>query len=133
MSKVTGYKAARKYARGTYVAMLAAAAALAIAGCHSAPALTAQQTQGKQLYDARCATCHEQNALGLNPAPPNLHKIFKGSTLPSGAPATDAQVQQTVLQGKGMMPPFRGRFTTDQMSALVAYFHTAEFAAQSKP
>jgi mono/diheme cytochrome c family protein len=114
------------------VAVLAAAAALAVAGCHPAPALTAQQTQGKQLYDARCATCHEQNALGLNPAPPNLHKIFKGSTLPSGAPATDAQVQQTILQGKAMMPSFRGRITTDQMSALLAYLHTSEFASQSK-
>ena len=131
MSKINGYKA-RKYARGTYVAVLAAAAALAVSGCHSAPALTAQQTQGKELYDARCSTCHEQNALGLSPAPPNLHKVFKGSTLPSGAPATDAQVQQTVLQGKGMMPSFRGRFATDQMSALLAYFHTSEFAAGSK-
>lgn len=131
MAKITGYEAG-KYARGTYVSVLAAAAALAVAGCHATPALTAQQTQGKELYSANCATCHEQNALGLNPAPPNLHKIFKGSTLPSGAPATDAQVQQTVLQGRGMMPSFKGRITTDQMSALLAYLHTSEFESQSK-
>lgn len=131
MLEITGYEA-RKYVRGAYVAVFAAAAALAIAGCHSAPALTAQQTQGKELYDARCATCHEQNALGLNPAPPNLHKVLKTSTLPSGAPATDAQVQQTILQGKGMMPSFRGRIATDQMSALLAYLHTSEFTSANK-
>jgi len=33
-------------------------------------------------------------------------------------------VRQTVLEGKGMMPSFRGRFTEDQMAALQAYLHT---------
>jgi hypothetical protein len=29
-----------------------------------------------------------------------------------------------VLTGKGMMPSFNGRFTTQQMSDLLAYLHT---------
>jgi mono/diheme cytochrome c family protein len=33
-------------------------------------------------------------------------------------------VQQNVLQGKGLMPGFAGRFTEEQMAALLAYLHT---------
>jgi hypothetical protein len=62
--------------------------------------------------------------LGLKKVPPDLHGIFSQSTLPSGAPATDPQVQSVVLAGKGMMPSFNGRFTGQQMSALLAYLHT---------
>jgi len=29
-----------------------------------------------------------------------------------------------ILAGKGMMPAFAGRFTQDQISALLAYLHT---------
>lgn len=97
---------------------------LFIAGCHSTPQLTPQQAEGKHLYEVRCAHCHRDNDLGLKKVPPDLHGVFKSSTLPSGAPATDAQVQHVVLAGKGMMPSFNGRFDQDQMSALLAYLHT---------
>jgi mono/diheme cytochrome c family protein len=103
------------------------------AGCHHKPALTAQQTQGKQLYERRCAHCHEYNDLGLKRVPPDLHGVFKQATPPSGAPASDVQVAQTVLAGKGMMPSFAGRFTTAQMEALLAYMHTTQFAEESRP
>jgi mono/diheme cytochrome c family protein len=93
-------------------------------GCHSQPALTPQQAEGKHLYDARCAHCHEFNDLALKKVPPNLHGLFTRNTLPSGAPATDAEVERTVLAGKGMMPAFAGRFTQEQMAALLAYLHT---------
>jgi mono/diheme cytochrome c family protein len=93
-------------------------------GCHSLPHLTPQQTEGKHLYSARCAHCHEDNDLALKKVPPDLHGVFRRSTLPSGAPATDAQVRQQILAGKGLMPGFAGRFTDEQMSALLAYLHT---------
>jgi mono/diheme cytochrome c family protein len=91
------------------------------AGCHR---LTAQQAEGKHLYEVRCAHCHRDNDLGLRKPPPDLHDVFRRSTLPSGAPATDAQVAHVVLQGKGIMPSFAGRFTDEQMAALLAYLHT---------
>lgn len=93
-------------------------------GCRPASSLTAQQAEGKHLYAARCAHCHEDNDLALKKVPPDLHGIFKRSTLPSGAPATDAEMRRVVLAGKGMMPSFAGRFNDDQMSALIAYVHT---------
>jgi mono/diheme cytochrome c family protein len=95
-----------------------------LAGCHSAPALTPQEATGKHLYASRCAHCHEDNDLALKKVPPDLHGVFDRKTLPSGAPATDSAVRQNVLAGKGMMPGFAGRFTQEQMAALLAYLHT---------
>ena len=95
-----------------------------LSGCRSAPALTPQETDGKHLYTVRCAHCHEDNDLALKKIPPDLHGVFKRSALPSGAPATDAEVRRVVLAGKGMMPGFAGRFTNEQMNALVAYLRT---------
>jgi mono/diheme cytochrome c family protein len=99
------------------------ALAVLSAGCHSRPPLMPQQAEGKRLYDSRCAHCHEFNDLALKKVPPSLHGVFDSSTLPSGAPATDANVERTVLSGKNMMPSFAGRFTQPQMDALLAYLH----------
>jgi mono/diheme cytochrome c family protein len=106
------------------VLIISAFFALAIPGCRETPPLTAQEIEGKHLYEGRCAHCHEDNDLGLKKVPPNLHAVFKSATLPSGAPATDANVQHVVLAGKGMMPAFNGRFDDAQMAALLAYLHT---------
>jgi mono/diheme cytochrome c family protein len=97
---------------------------IALAGCHPAPTLTPQEAAGKHLYEVRCAHCHEDNDLALKKVPPDLHDIFDHKTLPSGIPATDAAVRQNVLVGRGMMPGFNGRFTEEQMAALLAYLHT---------
>jgi mono/diheme cytochrome c family protein len=97
---------------------------IGLGGCRSAPQLTPQEAEGKRLYTVRCAHCHEDNDLALKKAPPDLHGVFDRKTLPSGAPATDAAVRRNVLEGKGMMPSFAGRFTDEQMAALLAYLHT---------
>ena len=106
------------------IVMLGGAGAVLLAGCHGAPRLTAQEEEGKHLYMVRCAHCHQDNDLALKKVPPDLHGVFQRSTLPSGAPATDAEVRRVVLAGKGMMPSFAGRFTEEQMAALIAYLHT---------
>lgn len=105
-------------------AALLCAAALSLGGCHSKSALTPQQAEGKRLYEVGCAHCHEQNDLGLKKVPPNLHGLFDKDKLPSGEPATDADVEQVLLRGKGMMPSFAYQMTREQMQAVVAYLHT---------
>ena len=103
---------------------LAACALMVPAGCHVQSALTPQQEEGKRLYDAGCAHCHEENDLHLKKVPPDLHGLFKRKTLPDGAPATDAEVERILLAGKGTMPSFAYQMTQEQMSALLAYLHT---------
>lgn len=95
-----------------------------LAGCHAAPSLTAQQAEGKRLFDTGCAHCHEENDLHLKKVPPNLHGLFDHKTLPDGDAATDAQVERTLLAGKEMMPSFAYQLTQEQIDALLAYLHT---------
>jgi mono/diheme cytochrome c family protein len=96
---------------------------VSLAGCRSTPLLTPQEAEGKHLYQVRCAHCHEENDLALKKIPPDLHGIFDHKTLPSGAPATEADVRLNILTGRGMMPPFNGRFTNEEMAALISYLH----------
>ncbi len=111
-----------KKTRGALVFSVAVAAGLA--GCRSAPKLTAQQAEGKRVYDVGCAGCHEENDLHLKKVPPDLHGLFNRSTLPDGAPATDAEVEHLIMTGKGMMPSFAYQLTREQMEAVLAYLHT---------
>jgi mono/diheme cytochrome c family protein len=104
-------------------AVLSMAVLVGLAGCRSQSALTPQQAEGKHLYDVRCAHCHEENDLALKKVPPDLHGVFEQGTLPSGAPATDANVERTILSGRNLMPSFAGRFTQPQLDALLAYLH----------
>jgi mono/diheme cytochrome c family protein len=95
-----------------------------LVGCRSAPKLTAQQAEGKHLYDVGCAHCHEENDLHLKKVPPNLRGLFSRNTLPDGEPATDAEVERVLMTGKGIMPTFAYQMSKEQMDAVVAYLHT---------
>jgi mono/diheme cytochrome c family protein len=103
---------------------LAVILSVILTGCSGQPELTPQQAEGQHLYGGRCAHCHEENDLGLKPPPPNIHGAMARVKLPSGAAATDTEVRRLVLAGKGKMPSFSGRFTEEQMAALLAYLHT---------
>ena len=105
-------------------ARIVAGLGFSVAGCHSVVDLTPQESEGKHLYQVRCAHCHEDNDLALKKVPPDLRGVFKHEKLPSGLPATDVQVRLNVLTGRGMMPGFAGRFDEGQMAALLAYLHT---------
>jgi mono/diheme cytochrome c family protein len=94
------------------------------AGCHVQSALTPQLEEGKRLYDTGCAHCHEENDLHLKIVPPDLHGLFDRNKLPDGEPATDAEVEQVLMTGKGMMPSFAYQMTQEQRDALLAYLHT---------
>ncbi|MGA2673092.1 MAG: cytochrome c [Terracidiphilus sp.] len=106
------------------IPILAVCVVMLLTGCRAKPTLTRQEAEGKHLYEVRCAHCHEENDLALKKVPPDLHGVFAGKTLPSGAAASDIEVRRVVLAGKGMMPAFTGRFTEEQMGALLAYLHT---------
>jgi len=122
----TGHNLGETGCRIPAVAFLAFAALAFIfeSGCRTVPSLTQQESAGKKLYLGRCAHCHEDNDLALKKTPPDLHRLFDRSTLPSGVPANDVEIRRVVLAGKGMMPAFSGRFNDEQMAALLAYLHT---------
>lgn len=111
--------------------VLAGVAAIAAAGCQRADSSLAPAQnpiavqQGKNIYDAQCAMCHESTSdLHLLKVPPRLDGLFQKQALPSGAPATDAEVRNVILNGRGIMPPFELVIDNDDLKALLVYLHT---------
>lgn len=107
------------------VAMMIAAAI----GCTKIPPptplteLNPQQLQGHDVFDTRCANCHnDRNNNPLNG--PSLMGIFKKQYLPSGAPADDDRVMSAILYGRNMMPAMGNTMTPDERADLMAYLHT---------
>jgi mono/diheme cytochrome c family protein len=112
--------------RGTYRSLLFFAiilSALGLTACSHHPSAE-EISRGKTIFTTNCALCHESGSLSLPTPPPKLDGLFSKATLPSGAPATDAQVRKTITEGRGIMPPFGPVLQPDEMDALIAYLHT---------
>jgi mono/diheme cytochrome c family protein len=108
---------------------LISCAGFVIAGCSSHAqnndgADAALRMHGKAVYDVQCAMCHDATNLHLIKEPPRLEGMFHKSALPSGAPATDAEVRDVILHGKGIMPPFEQSVNSDDVNAVIAYLHS---------
>jgi mono/diheme cytochrome c family protein len=97
-----------------------------LSGCseNRASGLSDAARHGQYLFELHCADCHESAHPELRKQPPKLEGLFRANTLPSGAPATDAQVRKTVIEGKGTMPAFDQRLREQDIDDLVKYVHT---------
>ncbi|HEV2303880.1 MAG TPA: cytochrome c [Candidatus Acidoferrales bacterium] len=85
--------------------------------------LTAEQSAGRQIYNQRCAVCHYAYS-SRGSKGPSLKGVFQRKFLPSGLPANDRFVTQTIINGRGMMPAAGYTLSDDQLRALLAYLHT---------
>lgn len=101
-----------------------------MAGCGKAPAktdaelgLNAQQSRGRRVFQVYCSSCHHAYSSAGSKGP-SLKALFKKRYLPSGLPANDRFVGQTIVGGRGMMPGFGGALTEQQLTDLMAYLHT---------
>lgn len=110
--------------------MLLLAALLALAGCEverrksdAELGLNPTQALGRRVFDGNCARCHEPySKRGLHG--PSLHDLYKKEFLPSGQPANDERISETILHGRAKMPAFDGTLTQKQVHALLAYLKT---------
>jgi mono/diheme cytochrome c family protein len=85
--------------------------------------LNAQQAAGRHLYQQDCGSCHDAHSVpGQNG--PSLKGILKKPFLPSGLPANERFVRQTILSGRNMMPAVGSAFTQQQLNDLVTYLRT---------
>jgi mono/diheme cytochrome c family protein len=101
----------------------------AAAGCTKLPPptplaeLNEQQMRGHDVYQQRCAQCHnDRTNQPLNGQ--SLRSIFKKQYLESGAPANDDRVMDTVMYGRPMMPALGGVLTYQDRQDLLAYLHS---------
>lgn len=99
-----------------------------LSGCHQVPpptpldGLTPQQTAGYNVFERRCAICHYERTDKAKNGP-SLAGLFKKTYLPSGAPANDDRVSNTILHGRGLMPA-QPNIDPDELASLLAYLHT---------
>lgn len=111
--------------------LMAAVAVFLVAGCsadraHETDAqlgLNAEQSAGRTIFNEHCASrhyAHSSNSLHG----PGLDHLFRKQFLPSGLPANDRFVTQTILNGRGMMPAAGSTLSDEQLRALIAYLHT---------
>lgn len=103
---------------------------LFVAGCgEPAPktdaelGLNAQQADGRQVFEHFCAACHNAYSSSGSKGP-SLKGLYEKQYLPSGLPANDRFVEQTIVGGRGMMPAQGDALTDQQLADLMAYLHT---------
>ena len=89
------------------------------------------QDSGAGVYKAKCATCHGQDGSGNTP----VGKSLKVADLRSAEvqKKTDAELAQSIVEGKGNMPSFKSSTTEDEIHALVMYVRTLAPKAGSAP
>ena len=101
---------------------------LCITACNSSSSasrrpLSIEEQHGREVYETSCAICH--NAYKKEPLQgPALIGMFRKQALPSGMPATDEHVRDTILTGRRNMPPFNVVLDERQLNDLMAFLHT---------
>ncbi|MGH9732945.1 MAG: c-type cytochrome [Candidatus Acidiferrales bacterium] len=106
-------------------------AAFLVAGCgpdraHESDAqlgLNAEQSAGRAIFNERCASCHHPYSSSSLHGP-GLDKLYGKKYLPSGLPANDRFVMQTIVNGRRMMPAMGNSLSDEQLHELIAYLHT---------
>jgi mono/diheme cytochrome c family protein len=73
-------------------------------------------TPGQKIYLARCSGCHKPT--GTSATGPGLRGILKSGRHP------EAEVRKIIMDGKEMMPAFRGRLTPKDLDDLIEYLKT---------
>ena len=102
-----------------------------LSGCGKDPAkmtdaelgLNAEQSQGRKVFNIYCVNCHPAYSSSGNKGP-GLKKLYQKSYLPSGLTTTDEHVMQSIVRGRGRMPPFGGQLDQQELQEVIAYLHT---------
>jgi mono/diheme cytochrome c family protein len=126
-------KGFRVFGRKPFLSLLfLAALAAPIAGCagngraketDAQLGLNAQQSAGRVVFQTYCSPCHYAYSSSGSKGP-GLKDLFRKKYLPSGLPANDRFVEQTIVNGRGMMPAQGDALTNQQLADLMAYLHT---------
>lgn len=92
------------------------------------PELSTQAVAGKQAFDAVCAACHGENALGTDKGPPLVHDIYNPGHHSDEAFFVAAKLGVRQHHWPyGNMPPQPG-VTKDEVSGIVQYVRELQVA-----
>lgn len=102
------------------------AGSIGIAVAQKPPAaVTGKAKLGETIFKTQCIGCHNKAPGDTTPfGPPNLHGIIGTSTTTTPPQITAQVAAATIKTGKGIMPPFDGKLTPQDISNVVAYLKT---------
>ena len=88
-------------------------------------ALAERATIGKDLFNDRCALCHEVDSARRKPLGPSLNGLFRRTTLVTGKPVNAENVKEVIWMGPTPgMPAFRYTLSDRQIDDVVEYLKT---------
>ena len=105
-------------------------AALLLVVVPSFVAVRAEDTAaGASVFKAKCSTCHGPDGSGNTPVGKSLQTADLRS--PEVQKKSDAELTESVTEGKGNMPAFKTILTEDEIHAVLKYVRT--FASKAAP
>ena len=86
--------------------------------------------KGPELFKAYCASCHGKDGSGTA-----VGKSLQAADLrsPEIQKKSDAELTQSISEGKGNMPAFKGNITDDEIHSALMYVRTLASKADSPP
>jgi cytochrome c6 len=97
---------------------------VALSVCVSPVQAGGTKSQGESLFKANCILCHGEDGTGNTPAGTALGA--HNPTSPEVAKKADAELVQTISQGKEKMPSFGKKLSDTEIQALVIYIREIE-------
>jgi mono/diheme cytochrome c family protein len=95
----------------------------------------AEESAGANVYKAKCLTCHAKDGSGNTPVGKSLQSADLRS--PEVQKKSDAELTESISEGKGNMPAFKTLITEDEIHSVLSYVRTlapkGDSAAKKKP
>ena len=79
-------------------------------------------SDGAALYKSKCAMCHGPDGAGQTPMGKNMKlRDLRSAEVQK---QTDADLAKWIADGKGKMPAYKAKLSTEEIEALVAFIRT---------
>ncbi|MGA8309688.1 MAG: cytochrome c [Terriglobales bacterium] len=86
---------------------------------------------GAGVFKAKCVTCHGPDGSGNTPVGKSLQTADLRS--PEVQKKSDAELTQSVSEGKGNMPAFKGNITDEEIQSVLKYVRTLAAKSDQAP
>ena len=84
----------------------------------SSQSIAGDPFRGQAIYNTHCAGCHGGDGVGIVAGTPSFRAPSQSLMQP------DANLQQTIERGRGIMPGFAGILKPDQIYDVIAHLRT---------
>src|SRR5690242_9377749 len=98
-----------------------------------APGEDPEARAARALWNATCAGCHGRDGRGQGESRPPVARIPDFTTAEWQASRSDEALGQTIMDGRGMMPPFGKQLNPQGVAALVRHIRRFAPSAAAAP